>query len=223
MKSKVEVWPVIHVRDSIQVCENVAMAREAGCAGVMLIAMDGRNDNSDHAAMRLVGNPLHPGFKIGVNYLGVTPIEALRRAMANHYDALWLDEQLFSAGTITGEGLGFIQPERNIEVFAAVAFKGQPHDHAPGLSALVAASVGLIPTTSGPDTGMMATIEHVKGCQRTPPGPLAIASGITPLNVHQYLPFVTHILVNTGVSKDFHTFDPGRLAALMIAVKAGGK
>lgn len=227
MKSNFEVWPVIHVRDTVQVCENAAIARQAGCTGVLLVAMDGCNENSDHAAARLIRNPLHPDFKVGVNYLGKRPTAALRHAMAHGYDALWMDEQLFSAGGCSLEGQSFLRVWQRAaappKVFAAVAFKGQPHDPRPGESAYALGECGIIPTTSGPGTGMMATIEKVAECRPIgSPWPLALASGVTPENMHQYIPFVTHILVNTGISKDFHTFDPERLAALMDAVEAHG-
>lgn len=37
--------------------------------------------------------------------------------------------------------------------------------------------------------------------------PIAIASGITPENVVEYLPFVDAYLVSTGISADFYNFD----------------
>ena len=44
--------------------------------------------------------------------------------------------------------------------------------------------------------------------------PLAIASGITPENVLEYVAYVDYFLVATGISRDFHHLDPEKMAAL---------
>jgi predicted TIM-barrel enzyme len=53
--------------------------------------------------------------------------------------------------------------------------------------------------------------------------PLAIASGITPENVEQYLPIANCFLVATGISSDFTTLDPSRVRDLVGRVRDYGK
>ncbi len=60
-------------------------------------------------------------------------------------------------------------------------------------------------TTSGPGTGEAADIDKIRTMKSAlGDHPLAIASGITPENVHEYLPYTDCFLVATGVS-DSHT------------------
>lgn len=50
--------------------------------------------------------------------------------------------------------------------------------------------------------------------------PLAIASGITPENVGEYLPWCDCFLVATGISCSFEELDPERVRALVGRVRA---
>ena len=52
----------------------------------------------------------------------------------------------------------------------------------------------------------------------TGPERLAIASGVTPDNIGDYLPYVDHFLVASGISQDFHTLDPAKVRALAEAI-----
>jgi predicted TIM-barrel enzyme len=87
--------------------------------------------------------------------------------------------------------------------FMGVAFKYQPHESNPGRAAANAHALGLIPTTSGPATGQCADLAKLKQIRKALPAgaPLALASGITPSNVHDYRGIVTHALVATGINK----------------------
>jgi uncharacterized protein len=76
-------------------------------------------------------------------------------------------------------------------------------------------------TTSGPGTGRAPELEKIKimgeaakQCGRG----LAIASGVTPENVAQFMPYATHILVATGVSQSFQELDFGRMKLLVEAI-----
>jgi predicted TIM-barrel enzyme len=65
-------------------------------------------------------------------------------------------------------------------------------------------------TTSGSGTGMAAEPEKIKTMSTVAKKynkKLGIASGITPNNIKDY-ESVTYFLVATGISKDFHTFNP---------------
>jgi predicted TIM-barrel enzyme len=76
-------------------------------------------------------------------------------------------------------------------------------------------------TTSGPGTGAEAGLVKIQRMKQAIGGfPLAIASGITPENVAQYLPFADCFLVDTGISKTFTEIDPSRLQDLVNRVRA---
>ncbi len=49
---------------------------------------------------------------------------------------------------------------------------------------------------------------------------LAVASGITPENVGDFLPYVDAFLVASGIEKRFGYFDAGKLGALADAIHA---
>jgi predicted TIM-barrel enzyme len=50
--------------------------------------------------------------------------------------------------------------------------------------------------------------------------PLAVASGITPENVDQFLPYVDCFMVSTGISKSFHDLDPVKTHQLATLINA---
>jgi predicted TIM-barrel enzyme len=75
-------------------------------------------------------------------------------------------------------------------------------------------------TTSGPGTGIAALREKIARMKAALGDfPLAIASGITPENVTDYLDVADCFLVATGISRDFWELDPLRVQALVEAVK----
>jgi predicted TIM-barrel enzyme len=76
-------------------------------------------------------------------------------------------------------------------------------------------------TTSGPGTGQAAHVEKIRTMKAALGDfPLAIASGITPENVKDYLPFSDCYLVATGISDSFEELNPDRVRALVNTVQA---
>lgn len=106
-----------------------------------------------------------------------------------------------------------------ISVFGSVAFKYQPDEPNPAEAARQALAVGMIPTTSGAATGLAPEIAKIKGMSAAASGRLAVASGMTPDNVAEYAPHLSHILVATGVARDEHTLDPLLLRRFVAAVR----
>ena len=73
-------------------------------------------------------------------------------------------------------------------------------------------------TTSGIATGYSADIGKISAFRRgVGDHPLALASGITPENICDYMPWVDAVLVATGINKgeDFYNIDPHRLSQLL--------
>src|SRR5262245_19066696 len=76
-------------------------------------------------------------------------------------------------------------------------------------------------TTSGPGTGHAADTNKIWRMKLAlGDTPLAIASGITPENVGNYLPHADSFLVATGISHSFTELDPSRVRALIERVRA---
>jgi predicted TIM-barrel enzyme len=75
-------------------------------------------------------------------------------------------------------------------------------------------------TTSGPGTGQAASVVTIRQMKQALGGwPLAIASGITPENVGDYLPFADCFLVATGISSSFTDLDPVKVQSLIRRVR----
>ena len=222
------VLPVIHAQDDEQIDRNIEIAVRCGAQGVFLI---------NHGFDVTLFLPLiercrqaHPLLWLGVNFLGVTgrdafPILGDLESRGLAIDAYWADdacideqhESLSQAGDIN-----FVREESGWSgiYFGGTAFKKQravdPADYL--VSGQIAAQWMDVVTTSGVATGEAAEIEKIETFrQGVGAGTLAVASGITPENVHDYAPYVDAILVATGINlpQDFYNIDRTRLSRLI--------
>ena len=207
---KTKIIPVIHYLDDEQAMRNARRVYDAGCDGVMLIDMTGKND-------RLV--PLAQDIKIewpdlpaGVNHLGLDPLRSLDLNLAAGLDMTWTDAQ--PTHTVFPDDQLSLMLSRRIgrkrhDLFVGVAFKHQEHEPDPVGAAKSAIARNLIPTTSGSATGKAAEVQDIIDLRQgiAADAPLAIASGITPDNFAGFRPHLTHVLVATGVSRSFHELD----------------
>lgn len=224
---KTKIIPVIHYADDAQAMRNAEVAFEAGSDGVMVIHMEGTNHLLPPVAMAIKAR--WPDRLVGLNLLGVDPVIAVATSIAAGLDMTWTDDQLThsarapwneawrtSEAVTVGDGH---------TLFTGVAFKHQAHEPDPEVAAMKACQFGFVPTTSGSATGVAAEAGRVARLRDAIGGaaPLAIASGVTPENVHEYAPHLTHILVATGVSSSFHEFDPDRLRDLRVACDECGR
>jgi len=230
------VLPVIHVLDNAQAERNAKLAQEAGCRGIFLI-------NHDFGYPQFLPIIRHvrqrfPDLWIGVNFLAVTgkvafPILADLQNDGVRIDAYWaddarIDERRDAGDQPEAEEMQAIKHECGWSglYFGGTAFKKQrevdPKDYEK--SATIAYGFMDVVTTSGIATGHSADIGKIQtfreACQETP---LALASGITPENVSEYLPYVDGVLVSTGINikDDFYNIDPARLAKLMQIANEG--
>lgn len=218
-RSKPEVWPVIHVLSSRLALSAAELAAKHQCAGVFLISMDGYDNRIDPIAEDI--RQRIPELSIGVNYLTMPADRALRRSLEHGYQATWTDDAgLHSTGVSDPAPAcrALLQQHPDHPFFGAVDFKGQRGDADPGRAAQFALEYGMIPTTSGSRTGVAPPAQKLSSI-RTAIGsaaPFAVASGVTPENVGELGVFVSHILISTGISADFHSFSEVKLAALMV-------
>jgi predicted TIM-barrel enzyme len=207
-------YPVVHVLDTRQALEQVGIAHDARADGVWLIHHTGSRDDLNEVFVEVRRE--HPDFWIGLNYLDLDALGAMRVVgdAGGRVDGLWVD----NAG-VTERHDALLYAERVWETkraqawtgkyFGGVAFKGQKTVQDVEKAARNAAPLMDVVTTSGAGTGIAAPLEKLQR-MRTALGDraLAIASGITPENVRDYLPYVDCFLVSTGISNDFHHLDP---------------
>lgn len=224
------LWPVIHVDTLELACVNAAMAARCGVKGVFLIGvflihMQGQDEVLDPIAEHL--RALHPSLLLGVNYLSLSANEALRRAISMGYDASWSDKPGVRSDGVsphTQEMARLLTEHPQHQFFASVAFKYQKEDPDPGEAAKRAWALGMIPTTSGVATGSAPELGKLDAIRRTigPEAPLALASGVDNQNIDLLSPYLSDVLVSTGISADFHTFDEALLHSLAQKTKMPG-
>jgi 2-keto-3-deoxy-6-phosphogluconate aldolase len=229
------VLPVIHVLDNEQTERNIAQAVEAGCPGVFLI-------NHDFAVEQFLPIIRHarrqfPDYWIGVNFLAVTGLKAFPTlaqlgAEDIRVDGYWADDARIDEKRPSDDQPEAGQISNTLNdcgwsglYFGGTAFKKQrevdPADY--GSSAAIATAYMDVVTTSGVATGHSADLNKMEvfrsACGDTP---IALASGITPENVEQYLPYIDATLVATGINlqDDFYNIDPNRLSTLMQIVQS---
>ncbi|MEM7117854.1 MAG: BtpA/SgcQ family protein [Chloroflexota bacterium] len=222
------VLPVIHVKNQQQAEANAHIAYEAEADGVFLInhETDGGHPLDYRALLGIHGRltAVFPDWWIGVNCLDLTALETFS-AVGNQVAGVWVDnagideqrkaqpeaEQILTAQRRAGwNGL----------YFGGVAFKYQRSVVEVAMAAKLAMGYMDVVTTSGAGTGKEADVSKIRA-MKTAVGdfPLAIASGITPENVAQYMPYVDCFLVATGISHSFYQFDPKRVKELVVRVR----
>lgn len=218
-----QIWPVIHIKADAPALtmENASLAQACGCEGVFLISMEGDNQRVVPLAQHV--KKKFSALRVGVNLLGVDAFRAMEQSLAAGLDATWSDSPGVSSQHVSGSARAvskLLLDNPTHAFFGSVAFKYQSEELAPGAAAVAAADLGMIATTSGSATGVAPLAEKLIG-MRAALGlrPLAVASGITPENAAVLGPYLSHILVATGISKSFYEFDEQRLRALVTKVR----
>lgn len=215
-----KVVPVIHHLDPVTTLDQARLAVRCGAFGVFLISHQGDN----HELLRLV-HPVRVALQaltphavgqpwVGVNLLGATPTDAYRMAAQNGAAAVWMDSAGVSSASADNHALGVSFSRRHglpLEVFAGVAFKYRGLEPLPATAARNAAALGFVPTTSGSATGEAPSVEKVRLVSAGAGGPVAVASGLTADNLPWFHGLISHAIVSTGVSADFHRFDEAKL------------
>jgi predicted TIM-barrel enzyme len=217
------VLPVIHVESEHQARRNTDLARQAGADGVFLI--NHFSDYEDLLAIHRRVHGDHPDWWIGVNCLDLDPPETFELA-TEAVAGIWVD----NAGIDEREHEQLLAEEATAArersgweglYFGGVAFKYQrPVEDLTRAARLAVRHMDVV-TTSGPGTGIAAAREKIVAMKEAVGGfPLAIASGITPENVGDYLDVADCLLVATGISRSFTELDPVKVRSLIEQVDA---
>lgn len=230
------VTPVIHVQDAGQALRNLDVIDGAGCPGAFLINHDFPVEPFLPILREI--RAARPDLWLGVNFLDkpgniAFPIlgELAREGFV--FDAYWADDaRIDERDTAQREAdeIARIRAESGWKglYLGGVAFKKQrpvPEEKYAEAAQISTRYLDVV-CTSGIATGHEAELSKIETF-RTAIGdvPLAIASGITPQNVHRYKPLVDMILVATGINfdGDFYNIDPARLEALLAVTRKGGE
>lgn len=217
------VLPVIHVSTAEQTLRNVVIATEAGADGVFLV-----NHSTTHRALMAVHQAAthdhHPMLWVGVNSLGAHLPWVDEYP---HVQGMWADnaciEERVNAQPLAERAYKNMRLRWDGIYFGGVAFKGQRRvkPELYGRAASSAMPFMDVVTTSGPGTGEAADVDKIRVMKEALGDfPLAIASGITPDNVGDYLPYADCFLVATGISDDFENLNLGLTRRLVETVRA---
>ena len=221
-----EIWPVIHLHNLDLAHRNAALAVENGVDGVFLIHMSGQDEQVLPTTLFL--KEKFPELKMGANFLSMRAVDAVRAARQIGLDATWSDSPGIRSDRMGAEVDALEEDVRTQGpglFFASVAFKYQPEDADPGLAVLRAWERGFVPTTSGLATGQAPAVQKLAAIRKTlnahnPRASLALASGAAPDNIAELAPFLSHVLVPTGISSSDVAFDPIKFRRFVEAARA---
>lgn len=201
-----KVYPVIHyLSDSLSV-EQAGIAAAAGADGVFLISH--HNDDTPLASLACTIKNKY-SLRVGINYLTQGAHLAIEDAKTYGLDMVWSDTCGISSKGYTETAYRIKeQLSAELEFFASIAFKYQSPEENPSLAAQRVREFSplFIPTTSGAATGSAPSVDKISSM-----APTAIASGMTVDNIDQFRPYLSHVLVATGVSIDEHHLCPHKL------------
>lgn len=216
------VLPVIHVESAEQALRNTEIARESLCDGVFLI----NHSIADESLLEIhkIVSEKYPDWWIGVNCLGISPDQCFR-AVSGKVGGVWADNSQIEEDNEEQPYAEKVLETRNLYAphclyFGGVAFKYQRKVEDLESACQIAARYMDVVTTSGTGTGQAAEIEKIRRMKLAlGDTPLAIASGITPENINDYLPFADGFLVATGISRSFTELDAERVKFLVKRVR----
>ena len=188
------VFPVIHVTSLEQALRNAALARDEGADGVFLIT-HGEVPDRELLEIHSEVHAKFQGWWIGVNCLTVSPLR-LFTMLSEDVAGVWIDDAAINENEEEQTEAEIIKKARRRSAweglyFGGVAFKYQRKVRSEKLwdAAEIASRYLDVVTTSGPGTGRAASVEKIATMKHAlGETPLAIASGITPDNIADFLP-----------------------------------
>lgn len=215
-----KIVPVIHHKDESLSMYNAEMCAKNNAYGLFVISMEGDNLGLAALAKRIKNS--FPQLKVGINLLGYSAIDSIYEGLNYSLDMTWSDYPIVTGSSISNEAKLIQEELVNTKhlFFNSVAFKYQRVEKNISQAVLNSQSLGFIPTTSGEATGKAADLSKLQVMKQALKNyPLGIASGLTPDNVIEYIPFIEYGLVATGISQDFHTFDEFKLKDIIQKTK----
>ena len=216
------ILPVIHVESLNQALRNARIARDEGCDGIFLI-----NHGLPYLELLAIHHEVFtefPDWWIGLNCLDLQPWEVFD-VLTGEVAGVWVDNAAINERTEEQPAADMIAEARESSgwqglYFGGVAFKYQRQVEQLERAAVLARQYVDVVTTSGPGTARAAEVSKIERIKDSlGPFPLAIASGITPANVHQYLDISDCFLVASGISQSWTELDPRLVEKLVSQVQ----
>jgi len=207
--------PVIHILNEEQVLRNADLVFSCDVPGIFLIDMSGADSSTIQLAKTV--KLAYPSKKIGVNMLSYRDnLLSLKAAESANLDMVWIDNPGLSSDSENPNAKAIANIDTSVKIFGSVAFKTQRYEPSPEIAAKKAFDFGWVPTTSGVSTGVAADLDKIKRMSSVIPNSLAIASGITPNNISNYIAFADYFLVATGLQNEsFYEFDDTKVKKIM--------
>lgn len=206
--------PVVHVLNLEQTMQQLKIAFNNSADGVFLIGHGIRYDELFDIYYQV--RDAYPHNWIGLNCLDLEPMEIFLRIPWG-VNGVWVDNAYIDESLDVNKQKYPLQVKNLINkikweglYFGGVAFKYQKKVNDIIKTTKIACQYMDVVTTSGPGTGMAAEPEKIRIMNtivKKYNKKLGIASGITPNNIEDYKS-VNYFLVATGISKNFHTFNP---------------
>lgn len=216
--------PVIHVHDLDTTLKNVEVCLNAETKGFWLI--NHRVSSHKLAEITAEVRQRFPEAWIGVNTLDELMLTSMKRFSGLELNGWWADDPCVFEFSDNQHLAKSIQESVNLNFpgalyFGGVAFKYQVQPINLKLFTRLAAQYMDVVTTSGDGTGVAADLVKIQDMASALTGDkfLGIASGITPENVRDFLPYVDWFLVATGISIDFHNLDPRKVSDVNMIIK----
>lgn len=207
---------VVHVENISQALRNAKIAEQGGADGIFLI----NHSSSYQSLLESYWAILEqlPEYWVGLNCLdlGRSAVDVIPKQTSG----LWVDDAGIDEGYAPTEIAKNFANRRQRSgwkglYFGGVAFKYQKEIYNTGKVAKLATSFVDVITTSGISTGKAADLQKICTMREAiGDHPLAVASGITPENVCEYMPYVDCFLVATGVSDSHTELNPDRVQKL---------
>ncbi len=216
------ILPVIHTETPSQAIVNAMMAEKLGCDGVFLIDMRGRGHLNLFSIYKAVRAKM-PDFWIGVNCLDLYPAAAFDK-LPSGINGYWADNGgVYDYGSTEAAVIKKAREESGWDglYFGGTAFKYQNSVKDVAMAAKVAAWYMDVVTTSGEGTGFAPNTEKIiKMKQAIADFPLAIASGMSPDNIQDYLEYSDCFIVASSLLlPDGNFFDPLKLESFVSKVR----
>ncbi len=223
-KQKKRVFlPVIHVDSEEQAVENAKIAFESRADGLYLVSHI--HDVSQFMEIFDKVAEAHPGKWVGLNFGprfgAVDPLDWIRH---KRVDGIWLNHAQIGDATVGSDMARLLLQRSSVPhpfvLFGGVAYKLQPTPEHLDLTVANATRFVDVIVTSGDEVGVPPSFEKMRIIREAAGDhPVAIAGGLTPDNIEDFLPYADCFMVATGIYRSFHYFDPAKVRAIAHLLK----
>lgn len=217
------VFTVIHVEYEEQALRNCEIAVKSNADGAFLI--NHGMSSKDLLKIHHTAFQEFPDWWIGVNCLGDDPSETFKM-VTEEVAGIWVDNAMIDENLDNQPDADMVKKAQKESgwqglYFGGVAFKYQRPVNDLEKASTIAMQYMDVVTTSGIGTGKAADVEKIQRMkQALGDFPLAIASGIRPDNIEDYLDKADCFLVATGISRSWMELDEELVKQLVEKVRA---